>query len=601
MTAETESNGVSAGIELRRLGPRLAVWLVVATVLLAPTSLAPSSWLLGDERIDVWNHAWGYWYVAQSLANGDLPLWTELSGAPAGGALYFIDTPSAVMWTPVTLLAGPAIAYNLAQLTKVALAGLAGQLLAEALGSSRRASWLGGVAMCTLPFLLCELNNGISEVCGLHWGTLSLWALTRLRTTRSWKHAGALGLFLGLTAVASFYFGLAIGLVVAGGLVLEFLGRLRHERASLPRLLQQGGASAGLSVGLTLPVWLGFRGSLSGSDALIQRPEEMTQGMLAHNAVDPRVYIAPFDFQSVDLAGLYGEPFVHTAYLRWTLLLLAGFALWRRRDLRDQLVLVGLSLVLGLGSLLWWGDGFVTVGGNLLSLPFGWLLAALPEVAITHPLRLSIGAQILVCGLAAVGLSDLLERLPKGAPALAGVAVALGLVAGEGMFGSAASWPLERSTAEIPEAYSALGDDVGFVLDLPAEVGTTMITSRYFWYQTAHGRPIPYVPDVRAGAMRDSDARMAVMDADMRRASETPAVPKGDGRQHLLDTYAGVVVHAALEQQAGLEGRYIRAMKVAFGQPTEDGEVKVWRMSEAGEGATPSSEPPTRRRPGKRP
>ena len=565
------------GPELRVLGLRLLAWLAVAWVLLLPTSAAPTTWLLGDERIDVWNHAWGFWYVAQSLASGRLPLWTELAGAPAGGALYFIDTPSAVAWAPVTLLAGPALAYNLSLLAKVALAGLSGQLLALALGAERRASWLAGLAMCTLPSLLCELDNGISEVCGLHWATLTLWALARQLSAPSWRHALALGLFLGLTGVASFYFGLGIGLLVAPALAVQLLRTGLREPARLRALLPQGVSAAALSIGLVLPVWLAFRSTLVAPDSLIQRPAGMTRSMLEHNAVDPRVYVAPGDFQSVDLAGIYGEPFVHTAYLRWSLLLLAGLALWRRRALRGWVGLVGLSLVLGMGSLLWWDGAFVEVGGRNLSLPFGWLLDLLPEVAITHPLRLSLGAQILVCGLAGVGLSEVLARLPRGATAVALLAGLL--VAGEGLFASAARWPISRSPAAIPESYAALEGTEGPVFDLPAEVGTTMITSRYFWYQTSHGHPIPYVPDVRAGGIRDFKARRALMRADVNRASEVPQVPTGDPLEHLVASYAGLVVHGPLEEQAGLEGAYTEALGTAFGEPSvETGGVRVWRM-----------------------
>ncbi len=36
------------------------------------------------------------------------------------------------------------------------------------------------------------------------------------------------------------------------------------------------------------------------------------------------------------------------------------------------------------------------------------------------------------------------------------------------------------------------------ILDLPTDVGATMATSRYLFWQSAHRRPIPYGPDARA-------------------------------------------------------------------------------------------------------
>ena len=63
---------------------RLAIWLFVAFLFCLPTSLSFSSRLLGDPQIDVWNHAWGYWFVFQALSEGTLPFETSLIGAPGG-------------------------------------------------------------------------------------------------------------------------------------------------------------------------------------------------------------------------------------------------------------------------------------------------------------------------------------------------------------------------------------------------------------------------------------------------------------------------------------------------------------------------------------
>ena len=90
---------------------RLAIWTVAAIALTFPAVLGGE--LIGDPRGDVWNHAWGFWYVAEALGRGELPLHTLLAGGPDGGTLWFIDTPGAVLMSPVTWLLGPAFAYNL--------------------------------------------------------------------------------------------------------------------------------------------------------------------------------------------------------------------------------------------------------------------------------------------------------------------------------------------------------------------------------------------------------------------------------------------------------------------------------------------------------
>ena len=90
----------------------LLVWFGLAVVITWPIAANPTSLLLGDPGIDVWNHAWGYWFVAQALAEGTLPYHTDLVGGPAGGVLYFIDTPGALVGLPLTWLGGPALGIS---------------------------------------------------------------------------------------------------------------------------------------------------------------------------------------------------------------------------------------------------------------------------------------------------------------------------------------------------------------------------------------------------------------------------------------------------------------------------------------------------------
>ena len=477
----------------------------MAVVLTWPALLGQR--LLGDPAVDVWNHAWGYWYVAEALGRGTLPLHTELVGGPAGGTLWFIDSAGAFVMTPVTWLLGPALAYNLVLIGRLALTGLATQGLARELGSP---GWLAGAAAMTSPLLLCELSNGIAEVCAAQWLACSLWAAA---TAKSWRGWALVGLCMGLSGVVTFYYGLAAAALVAVLAVWK-----RDPRALL---------ALGIQALLVLPIWLLFKASLAAPDALIRRGMELDLALIEHNAVDPRVFLMPGDFQSVDLAKEYGEPFVHTGYLRWSLLLLAAWATWLRRELWGWWAVVAASLLLGMGNYLFWGE-FVQVGERMIALPFGWLRAVLPEVAITHPLRFALGAQLVLAALAACA--------PLGRwrwPALA-------VVVAEGLFASSARWPLPTSPAEVPEVYASL--DQGMVLDLPAEVGTTMLTSRYFWFQTSHGRPIPWTPDVRRGSVRDPAVFQAAGDDPVLEQPRTP--PSG-----ALEHYSLIVLHPELDAE----------------------------------------------------
>lgn len=559
---------------MRSLLLRLLGWLAVALVVTAPTLLSPGSTLLGDPDIDVWNHAWGYWWVARALADGALPYHTDLVGGPAGGTLWFIDTPGAVLGLPLTWALGPAFAYNAVLIGRVAWAGLGAEQLARAVSDDPWAGRVAGLAYATTPFLLCELSNGISEVCATGWLPLTLWAAWRALQDRSMASWARLGLLQGVTSVVTFYYGLTSAVLVGALVVGVIAARWRAGERPGARLLAGLAVAAVVGGLLVVPHWLAFRASLAAPDALIRRSADLNLALMAHNAVDPRVYVMPGGFQSVDLAAVYGEPFVHTGYLRWAVLGLGGVALARLRRARGWALLGALSLLLGLGPYLWWGGDWATVFGRMVSLPFGWLRAVMPQLAITHPLRLSLGAQAVACVLAGAGAAQLART--RGGPALAG-GLAL-LCALEGLFGSAATWPLPRSPAAIPDVYAEA--PAGMVLELPAEVGTTMATSRYFWNQTAHGRPVPWTPDARLGSARDPETLHGlVLPMDPRRPGpERPRTPDARTVSRLREVYGLVVVHTDLERAAGLETSYVDALTPALGPPERDGDRAIWRL-----------------------
>lgn len=581
---EARGDGRCAGgwwARLTRPWARPLVWLAISFVLLLPTSLHPWAVLLGDPRTDVWNHAWGFFYVADALLSGRLPFHTDLAGGPAGGALYFIDCAGAVAAAPLTWLMGPALSYNLWLWLRLATAGFAAQILCDELGGRGRHGWLAGLAFMTSPYLLCELGNGITEVAPIGWIPLTLWAAARALRLRRIGAWALLGLVQGLTGMVNFYYGLSTGILLAVLLALVLLPEALRARRLDPGLLLGLALAGGLALGLSAPAWGVFSATLGAPDALILRQNVQGGTEMANNATDPRNYFAPGAFQSVDLMALHGEAFLHTNYQRWSVLLLAasGLAAARRR-LWPWLALGGVAAVLGLGSALWYEGGWVRLAdGRAVTLPFGWLLQLLPRVSITHPLRLSLGLNAVLAVLAAVGAQALVARGAARwrAPILAAICA---VVVAESLWGSLARWPIPRSSAAIPAFYTSTGD--GMVLDLPAEAGTTMETSRYFWYQTLHRRPIPYVPDVRLGSMRDRVTLEALRDsgAPVRR-SEQPRSPMPEVIQHWRTTYGMIVVHQDLERRAGLEGRYRDALIPALGAPCQIGEALVWSLRDA--------------------
>ena len=136
--------------------------LALCVVITWPLVLLPKDLLLGHPGNDNWNHVWGYWWVAESVSAGVWPQWTNLLSFPDGGTLYFIDTVQALMATPIHMLVGPAMAYNLIVMFGFALS--AAWLLVYRVGDPIcDCDYLRGV-----PHLLGQAYNGISEtVCAV--------------------------------------------------------------------------------------------------------------------------------------------------------------------------------------------------------------------------------------------------------------------------------------------------------------------------------------------------------------------------------------------------------------------------------------------------
>ena len=175
--------------------------------------------------------------------------------------LYFIDTPGALISLPLTWAFGPRPTTSCCWVEWPWPA--AAQMLCEALSKPGLHSWLAGAAYATTPFVLCELGNGISEVCATQWLPLTLWAAIRAIDRGRWRDWALLGLLQGITSVTTFYYGLTSALLVAPlvgyHLVRRFISDSKHGIRTL-----KGGALAGLSGGLlVLPHWLIFRASLA--------------------------------------------------------------------------------------------------------------------------------------------------------------------------------------------------------------------------------------------------------------------------------------------------------------------------------------------------
>lgn len=580
-----------------------------------PMVFTPISRLVGHPDVDATNHAWGPWWWWWTLGRGELPWSTNLLAAPTGGVLWFIDPFTAAVGAPFVGVLGAVGAYNLAIAASLTIVAAGGRALARAMGASEAASWLGAAACVLSPYVLSELHNGVSEAVNVGWASLTLAAARRAidgpnLTLRPWV---IVGLWLGVTAMGTWYYAFAVGITIAAWVVLE---GTRGSRGSLERLrsmpLQRGALAAVVALGVASPVLTLIQASISDPRSLVVRgtvAPEVREFLQAHNAVDPRALISPLGFQSVDLAG-QGEAFLHSSYLGLVGLGLAALALAHGGPtLRRVAWGVAPTAILSLGAYLWWDGAWVELGEGRIPLPFGVLTRLLPEAGSTHAQRLVWPAIAVVAALAARGMESLASNPRR---LILSALVVLDLLL-------ASPWPLARlevmdtrahehvarqAQAELAASVGVSHPPARVVLDLPAEVGQTMATSVYLLYQTISGLPIPYRPDARGGtaailgirAFNTLYAPSAARPEEIERLHRELA-----GQTHIdigsLETVGGVrwiVLHRELERGGGDVARLQAQLEEWFGRGEEAGPhltFDVRRRRDDGGRVLPAAEP----------
>lgn len=455
-----------------------ALWLGLSLLVLGP-SLSGWPVFAGDPGIDVWSHVWGMAWFADALAHGRVPWEAPGLRHPEGGVLWYIDLLGALVALPWMWLGAHAVGYLAVQVMQVAVAVGGGRALERALGGP---GVVAPVALATSPFLMCSWHNGVLEA-----GWIGLVACTAAAAvTRSrWT-----GLWLGLSFVATPYLGVA-----SAGVAVVALGSQRAWRLLGITLLVGALVAA--------PVAVGLAASFDDPRSLaIKPPPGPRWPTWRINAVDPRAFWMPGDFWSVPLQGDGAPPFRRTPYLGWTLLLAAGWAVRLDRKRAVWGLCVAAGMVLALGPVLSWAGELVDwPGGGPVFLPFGWVLH-MTGVGMDHPLRFITLAIVPLAGLAGASVRG------RGTWAW-GLAAC---VAVEHLVLAPSPWPLHTSAVAVPEVYAWLDQADGAagtgVIDLPADLGGTMQTSRYLYWHAVHERPLPYGNKVSGSLIRVDNAAL---------------------------------------------------------------------------------------------
>ncbi len=459
-----------------------------------PLAADPTRRLVGHPDVDVWNHAWGPWWFWQSLRSGQLPWRTDLISAPDGGVLWFIDPISGLVGAPLIPLLGATATWNLLIWAMIALVSAGAAALARRLTGPGPHVLIASASMVFGPYLLSELHNGISEIVNVGPALLAIAAADAAFTEGGRRRWAALAGWMSLTLLSSLYNVLAAGWVIAALAVPWVL------RRPSPVEWRGAAAAAALPALLAGALWVVITASLESPDALIDRQSaSLSSRMIFHNAVDPRTFLWPGGFQSIDLRS-FGEEFLHSGYVG--LLSLPLIALGLRRTRRWDLALAAAGLlVLSLGPYLFFDGRWVRVGERELPMPMHLLHLLLPSQGISHSLRLFAPGLAITAALAASAFAGTSRwRCVLGMALVITDMVVLG----------GAPWPVARTPALDDTIHRAIAaapgeESSGIVLDLPGAVSNTMAPSRYFLLQTVHRRAIPYRPNARASTSDIAD------------------------------------------------------------------------------------------------
>lgn len=441
--------------------------VIVCAILLvcARVFVAPWRWAVGDALVDGFGTHWFFWYVQEVMAGRTGWLHTDLLFYPWGKDVYVHtggNLLDAVLATPLLLVFGRTLGYNLWIALMLAGNGWAGARLGRAMGAT--VGWPGGLALILNPYVLYEIEAGRPMQAFLFFPALAMAWLWRLS---SWREAVLAGVAVGLSGVGYWYYGLVLG-VLAGVNALvcittgpDRLGiAVRHVVVGVIALL------------LALPfAWPMMHALTTGS----------VPGLLA---LDGTGTIAPLSLRTVegDAEGLYVIAWLRGAAgsliddegLRFNegvspLLvvdaLVLGWAFWRgpgRARLGAWCVVVFVIAS---------GPAFV-VGHELIRNPM-YLMAVASSGILRRwwwPGRAVFVLHLLVAGLAA----RMAARKWVGGALLAGAILQLSPVL-----------LLSRWDAAVPTPVACLATLEGAVIDIPY-----LTDQKNLWYQTVHHRPL---------------------------------------------------------------------------------------------------------------
>jgi hypothetical protein len=331
-----------------------------------------------DPQIPIWSFAW--W--PHAILHGHNPFVTPALWAPVGVNLTWTNANPgpALLFYPVTLLAGPVAAYNAAAILMPALAAWTGFLLCRHLTRSWWPSFAGGYLFGFSSYMLGQ-QAGHLQLTAIFIVPLIALVVVRYLQGELDRRGLVVRLtpLLALQVLFSLELAFTITLALAAGLLCAALIPRARPRllGSLPPIVVSY-ALAGL---LTAPF---IYYALTGFKIAGFIPTQGFRDDLLNLAIPTRLILAGGSvLHGVSRNFTGGDPVEADAYLGLPVLLMIALYAWRRwRTPTGRFLLVALAVTV-VSSL---GRELTVNGHSLLPIPtvFGHQAMTLPVIGLTH-------------------------------------------------------------------------------------------------------------------------------------------------------------------------------------------------------------------------
>jgi len=378
------------------------VGLVGLGVLLHPGRSVIGRNPAADFQIMTWSLAWWPW----AIRHGVNPLHTTLLWSPTGFSTLWMTTipVPALLALPLTLTAGPLVAYNALMAAAVVLATGAAYLLCHELTGRAVPSLLGAVVFGLSPYMLGHtLSEHLDLVFVFPLPLLTLLGIRYARhktSSRRFVLGSALLLLILMGSSLELFVDLTLIIVVVGAVGVAFAPQWRP-------LLTRIGAGVTLAYAACLPVLgpVAILGLSSAHGPVRNAPSGYAVDLLNVVVPTPTTLVGVWNWLHVISGHFVGNIGERDGYVGLPLLAVAVLTLrseWRRGAWLAG-TLVATAFLLSLGPTL-------TVDGRpLVDLPFA--VARLPVLGDALPARMSLFATLGLACLCALWFAQRRSRL----------------------------------------------------------------------------------------------------------------------------------------------------------------------------------------------